>query len=64
VLRRTMPFAGVCGRVCTHPCEHECERGKVDQPVAIRTLKRFMADYELKAGREKAHQVERTKKRR
>jgi len=21
VLRRTMPFAGVCGRVCTHPCE-------------------------------------------
>jgi len=61
VLRRTMPFAGVCGRVCTHPCEHECERGKVDQPVAIRTLKRFMADYELKAGREKAASVERTK---
>jgi heterodisulfide reductase subunit A len=61
VLRRTMPFAGVCGRVCTHPCEHECERGKVDQPVAIRTLKRFMADYELKVGREKAVPVERTK---
>jgi heterodisulfide reductase subunit A len=61
VLRRTMPFAGVCGRVCTHPCEHDCERGKVDQPVAIRTLKRFMADYELKAGREKATPVERTK---
>jgi heterodisulfide reductase subunit A len=61
VLRRTMPFAGVCGRVCTHPCEHECERGKVDQPVAIRSLKRFMADYELKAGREKAALVERTK---
>ena len=61
VLRRTMPFAGVCGRVCTHPCEHDCERGKVDQPVAIRTLKRFMADYELKAGREKAASVERTK---
>jgi heterodisulfide reductase subunit A len=61
VLRRTMPFAGVCGRVCTHPCEQECERGKVDQPIAIRTLKRFMADYELKAGREKATPVERTK---
>jgi len=64
VLRRAMPFAGVCGRVCTHPCEHECERGKVDQPVAIRTLKRFMADYELKAGREKATPVERTKEER
>jgi len=54
VLRRTMPFAGVCGRVCTHPCELDCTRGEVDQPVAIRSLKRFMADYELGAGREKA----------
>jgi heterodisulfide reductase subunit A len=61
VLRRTMPFAGVCGRVCTHPCEQDCERGKVDQPVAIRALKRFMADYELKTGREKAKPVDRTK---
>jgi heterodisulfide reductase subunit A len=61
VLRRTMPFAGVCGRVCTHPCEAECERGKVDQPIAIRALKRFMADYELKNGREKAAPVEKTK---
>ena len=60
VLRRTMPFAGVCGRVCTHPCEQDCERGQVDQPIAIRTLKRFMADYELKTGREKATPVERT----
>lgn len=62
VLRRTMPFAGVCGRVCTHPCESECERGKVDEPIAIRALKRFMADYELKHGREKATPVEKTKK--
>jgi len=61
VLRRTMPFAGVCGRVCTHPCESECERGKVDEPVSIRSLKRFMADYEMKVGREKATPIERTK---
>jgi heterodisulfide reductase subunit A len=61
VLRRTMPFAGVCGRVCTHPCELECERGKVDEPVSIRSLKRFMADYEMRVGREKATPVERTK---
>lgn len=62
VVRRTMPFAGVCGRVCTHPCEGECERGKVDEPIAIRWLKRFLADYELRAGREKATPVELTKK--
>ncbi|MDP2917525.1 MAG: FAD-dependent oxidoreductase, partial [Dehalococcoidia bacterium] len=62
VLRRTMPFAGVCGRVCTHPCELDCERGKVDEPVSIRALKRFMADYELRVGREKAVPAERTKR--
>jgi len=61
VVRRTMPFAGVCGRVCTHPCETECERGKVDQPVAIRALKRFIADYELKAGGQQVTPVKQTK---
>jgi len=61
VVRRTMPFAGVCGRVCTHRCESECERGQVDEPMSIRTLKRFIADYELKAGREKAIPIEQTK---
>ncbi len=62
VLRKTMPFAGVCGRVCTHPCEVDCERGKTDEPIAIRSLKRFMADYELRIGREKAPPIEKTRK--
>jgi NADPH-dependent glutamate synthase beta subunit-like oxidoreductase len=61
VHRQTMPFAGVCGRICTHPCEASCERAKVDGAVSIRSLKRFMADYELTAGREKAIPVEKTK---
>ena len=61
VVRRTMPFTAICGRVCNHPCEMDCERGKVDEPVSIRALKRFMADYELKVGREKATPIERTK---
>ena len=61
VLRRTMPFAGVCGRVCTHPCEGDCERGKVDEPISIRSLKRFIGDYELKAGRQKATPVKAAK---
>ena len=56
-----MPFAGVCGRICTHPCEASCERAKVDGPVSIRSLKRFMADYELTVGREKGVLVEKTK---
>ena len=61
VVRRTMLFAGVCGQVCNHPCEIDCERAKVDEPMSIRALKRFIADYELKIGREKATPVERAK---
>ena len=61
VVRRTMPFAGVIGRVCTHPCEIDCERAKVDEAISIRTLKRLIADYELKVGREKVTPPERTK---
>jgi len=61
LVRRAMPFAGVLGRVCTHPCELECERGKFDEPVSIRALKRFIADYELKTEREKVVPIETTK---
>ena len=45
VIREATPFAGVLGRVCTHPCETECLRGKVDAPISICRLKRFVADY-------------------
>ncbi|HEY32442.1 MAG TPA: FAD-dependent oxidoreductase [Dehalococcoidia bacterium] len=61
VIRETTPFAGVLGRVCTRPCELECERGKVDVPVTIRALKRFLADHEMQAGREKATPVKQTR---
>lgn len=38
------PFSSVCGRICTHLCETACARGKVDEPIAIASLKRFVAD--------------------
>jgi heterodisulfide reductase subunit A len=38
------PFPSVCGRICTHLCEIACARAKVDEPVAIAALKRFVAD--------------------
>jgi NADPH-dependent glutamate synthase beta subunit-like oxidoreductase/ferredoxin/coenzyme F420-reducing hydrogenase delta subunit len=47
VIRRSNPFPGVCGRVCTHPCESACKRSEVDDPLAIRALKRFASDYEM-----------------
>ncbi|MDP2984017.1 MAG: FAD-dependent oxidoreductase [Candidatus Latescibacter sp.] len=45
VIREAMPFPGVCGRVCNAPCEVVCSRGKLDAPISIRALKRFVSDY-------------------
>jgi NADH-quinone oxidoreductase subunit F len=45
--RERNPFALSCGRVCPAFCEEKCRRGDVDEPVAIRMAKRFMADHEL-----------------
>jgi heterodisulfide reductase subunit A len=47
LIRRELPFPGICGRVCTHPCEAACTRGRLEGPVAIRALKRFLADWEV-----------------
>jgi len=47
LVKRDNPFPAVCGRVCHHPCEAACRRGLLDEPVAIRPLKRMIADYEL-----------------
>lgn len=46
-IRKKNPFPSVCGRVCTHPCESRCRRAQLDEAIAIRSLKRFAADYEL-----------------
>jgi len=37
-------FASVCGRVCAAPCEDFCRRGKIDEPISIRALKRFVTE--------------------
>jgi NADPH-dependent glutamate synthase beta subunit-like oxidoreductase len=42
--RSPNPFASVCGRVCAAPCEDLCRRGKIDAPVSIRALKRFVTE--------------------
>jgi NADH-quinone oxidoreductase subunit F len=47
--RERNPLASICGRVCFHPCESKCARGSLDEPVAIRGLKRFMTEQETEA---------------
>ena len=52
IIRKKLPFPSVCGRICSHPCETMCLRGrKVDDPIAIASLKRFVADYEEASGK-------------
>jgi heterodisulfide reductase subunit A-like polyferredoxin len=48
LIKKDNPFPIVCGRVCNHPCETACMRGKVDEPIDIMHLKRFVADLDLK----------------
>nr|HID14707.1 FAD-binding protein [Anaerolineae bacterium] len=45
VIQEDNPFPAICGRVCNHRCEDNCTRGQVDEPVSIRALKRFVADW-------------------
>ncbi len=44
VARRPNPLASICGRICAAPCETACRRGALDQPIAIRALKRFVTE--------------------
>jgi len=53
LIRKDMPFPAICGRVCFSPCEDACARTNVDQAVAIRALKRLVADIEREQGRVK-----------
>ena len=46
-IRRTNPFPSVCSLICHHPCEEKCRRQFVDEPVALRNLKRFAAEQAL-----------------
>ncbi len=42
IARETNPLASTCGWVCGAPCEAACRRGRIDAPIAIRSLKRFV----------------------
>ncbi|MFC1937594.1 FAD-dependent oxidoreductase [Chloroflexota bacterium] len=46
VVRERIPFPSACGHICAHPCEGECNRGHIDEPIAIRILKRFAWEHD------------------
>jgi len=39
------PLPGCLSRACYAPCEEECTRGRLEGPVSIRGIKRFMVDH-------------------
>jgi len=57
IIRKDNPFAAVCGRVCHHPCESVCRAGEFGDPIAIRSLKRFVLDWAAESNyKPKAHE--------
>ena len=64
VVRDTLPFPSICGRACHHPCEAQCNRKDVDDPVAIRSLKRFVADWARENGEEPPQALQPTREER
>jgi len=53
LIREVNPLPAVCGFICHHPCEEACLRKGVDDPISIRLLKRFVAQYGDRAERMK-----------
>ena len=49
LIKTQNPFPAVCGRVCNKRCEDACTRGLVDRAVSIDAVKKFVADFDLKA---------------
>ena len=46
VIKENLPMPLSVGRICPAFCERECRRQIVDEPIAIRQLKRYAADFD------------------
>ncbi len=53
ITREDNPLATILGRTCHNPCEPVCLRTHMDQPLAIREIKRFITDQESAAGEDR-----------
>jgi putative selenate reductase len=48
ITRLDNPLPAIMGRVCDHLCENTCIRTHLDQPLAIRQIKRFIMEQEVR----------------
>ena len=44
ILKKTLPFPGIIGRLCDQPCQTVCQRGATGGAIAIAALERACAD--------------------
>jgi len=44
VIRERLPMPSICSYICLSFCEEECRRGELNEPIGIRTLKRFVSE--------------------
>ena len=44
-IKKENPFPAICGRICLAPCEEACVFHADGNPIAIRALERFAADF-------------------
>jgi len=61
VIKEENPFPGICGRICNHRCETACNRNLIDEPIAIKDLKRFIVDQVYAKPRQPVERVPRTR---
>jgi NADPH-dependent glutamate synthase beta subunit-like oxidoreductase/coenzyme F420-reducing hydrogenase delta subunit/NAD-dependent dihydropyrimidine dehydrogenase PreA subunit len=61
VIRSVNPIASVCSMICHHPCEQACRRCFVDEPLAVRPLKRFALEKSTDYRRSRRKLVQKTK---
>ncbi len=53
-VREKVPFPHSLGYICVHNCETACKHNYLNEPVSIRNLKRYAAEHDDKAWKEKA----------
>ncbi|HOW89363.1 MAG TPA: 2Fe-2S iron-sulfur cluster-binding protein, partial [Elusimicrobiales bacterium] len=44
VIREKVPFPLALGYACNHACEEVCRRGRLNAPMSVKALKRFVAE--------------------
>lgn len=56
VMRERNALPGVCGKVCVRPCEFNCRRLLLDEAIYIKSIKRYVIEYEFTHGQQYAIQ--------